>query len=100
MNAISYLVVTMAAITSLSLSVWVFLDRKSRPYAVPALIWAFLVAIMFAYSNMLARGGFTSEEMVVVSNLIPGIVLCSVLVLFVMSVTEIVEHLKVRRKKK
>jgi hypothetical protein len=94
MNLIVDIVLAMAAITALTVAVWIYLDKPVRSYSIAAFIWLFLVTIVFALSRVMINDGFTSTEMILVGNLIPGIVLAAVIVLLVISVTEILDHIK------
>jgi RsiW-degrading membrane proteinase PrsW (M82 family) len=50
MNLIVDIVLAMAAITALTVAVWIYLDKPVRSYSIAAFIWLFLVTIVFALS--------------------------------------------------
>jgi RsiW-degrading membrane proteinase PrsW (M82 family) len=66
MNLIVDIVLAMAAITALTVAVWIYLDKPVRSYSIAAFIWLFLVTIVFALSRVMINDGFTSTEMILV----------------------------------
>jgi len=89
----SVFTVVLALITTIVLTVWAKLDKKSRPYSWLAAIWTGIVLLVFAVLWCMSTDGYQEYDIRFMANAVPGVFIGSLVVMLVISTNEIRLHL-------
>ena len=93
--SVTSMVTTVAAlVTTIVLFAWAKLDKKSNPWSGMAAGWTGTVFVVFTVLWLMSLDGYQNYDLAFMSNAIPGVVLWSLISLFVIGVNEIRMHLK------
>jgi len=83
-------VITMgvAFATTIVLFVWAKVDKRSHPWSWMAASWTCAVFLVFGVLWCMALDGYQTIDIMFMSNAVPGVILWSLITLFVVGINE------------